>query len=426
MKYFDTLLKNTMSLLAIDTVQGEKKEGAPFGEGNRKALDYVLDLAKDLGFKVKNLDGYVGYADYGDSEEVFGILGHLDTVPIGKNWTTNPYGEIKDDVIYGRGAVDDKAPILACLYAVKENADHFTPNKKIRLIFGSNEESGWACIDHYNKHEDMPKIGFSPDADFPVINCEKGIVNFKLTFPMPNGIEISGGDRANVVPPECTATVNGKEYKTQGKAAHAAHAFEGENAIVKMFKKLGGEVPLFQQLADAFSDCYGNGVGLKQADDNDGALILNLGTAQTVDNTSKNFKNNSEVLTAEKLLEIVIDIRYPSSITEDDIRTILTSQFENAEITKTHFHLPLYVDKHHYLVQTLLSAYNDITSENAEPITIGGGTYARALSLGVAFGPVFPKQPLPIHCPDERLPLDQFKLIYKIYVEAIKRLCFDG
>ncbi|HKL93854.1 MAG TPA: Sapep family Mn(2+)-dependent dipeptidase [Clostridia bacterium] len=423
MKYFDTLLKNTMSLLAIDTVQGEAKEGAPFGEGNRQALDFVLGLAEGLGFKTKNLDGYVGYADFGDGE-VFGILGHLDTVPIGKNWTTNPYGEVKDNIIYGRGALDDKAPILACLYAIKETADILSPKKKIRIIFGSNEESGWGCIDHYLKHEKMPSIGFSPDADFPVINCEKGIVNFKLSFPMPNGVEISGGDRPNVVPALCSATLNGSQYETTGKAAHAAHAYEGENAIVKMFDLLKELDPLFSKLSISFADSFGQGVGLKQGNDLDSALILNVGTVKTVENISGKFKTNTEVLCAEKLMEIVVDIRYPSSISEDTIRIKLSDQFKNAEITKTHFHLPLYVDKHHFLVETLLSTYNDIAKEDAEPLTIGGGTYARALPVGVAFGPVFPKHPLPIHCPDERLPLDQFKLMYEIYVEAIKRLCF--
>ncbi|MDD4839665.1 MAG: Sapep family Mn(2+)-dependent dipeptidase [Clostridia bacterium] len=424
MKYFDMLLKNTMALLAVDTVECEAKEGAPFGAGNREALDLVLAIASDMGFRVKNLDGYCGYAEIGEGAKTFGILGHLDTVPLGKGWTTNPYGEIKNDTIYGRGVLDDKAPTLACLYAVKELMDDLKPKMKIRIIFGCNEESGWGCIEHYLKHEEMPALGFSPDADFPVINCEKGIVNFKLAFAIPEGYIVEGGDRANIVPANCSATINGKSFETFGKSAHAAHAYEGENAIVKMFKLLENELPLFKQLADSFADCFGENIELKQADDIDGALILNVGTVEIIENKKANYKNNLEIVTAQNLLEIVIDIRYPASITEDAIRSKLNQHFENAEVTKTHFHLPLFVDKHHILVETLLSTYNEIAGDDAQPITIGGGTYARALPLGVAFGPVFPKHPLPIHCPDERMPIDQFKLMYKIYIEAIKRLCF--
>jgi succinyl-diaminopimelate desuccinylase len=465
MKYFDPFIKNLMALLSIDTVQSEAKPYAPFGEGNKKALDFVLDLARDLGFKTRNLDGYIGYAELGGSDdqsqssddipknaagnsvlnaqivdqnnpdfacfdkddyESVGILGHLDTVPIGRNWTKNPYGEIADGIVYGRGTVDDKGPILACLFAAKEIFENRAPKKRLRIIFGCNEESGWKCIEHYLKHEKMPSVGFSPDADFPVINREKGIVNFELLFALPEDISICGGERPNVVPSHCEAEVAGEKFETKGKSAHAAHAYEGENAVVKMFEKLSDKHPLFELLAQSFSDVFGANVGLKQADFGDGALILNVGVAQTIQNDKKLKNGNTALLAAPKLLRLVIDIRYPETITEDEVRQRLAQHFKDCEITKTHFHLPLFVDKDTFLVKTLLSVYNDMTGENASPITIGGGTYARALPCGVAFGPIFPDKPLSIHCPDENMPLEQMKLMYKIYGEAIRRLTISG
>lgn len=423
MELFNEYKDNLMKLLSIDTVQDKAEEGAPFGKGNKDALDFVLSLAKDMGFKTKNLDGYIGYAEIGSGKETFGILGHLDTVPIGKHWTKNPYGEISDNIVYGRGIVDDKGPILSCLYAVKEAHEKYKLKQKVRVIFGCNEESGWGCIDHYNKKEKMPSLGFSPDADFPVINYEKGIVNFELLFAIPEGIYINGGDRPNMVPSYCEAEIGGEKFETKGTSVHASHAYEGENAILKMFKKLSGKCELLKTLYDSFSDCFGGGVGLKQSDEMNGALILNLGTAKTVKSEEKINTNVSEIIESPNLLKIVLDIRYPETITEDEIRLRLQMQLNKAEINKTHFHMPLYVDKTHYLVKTLLSVYNDTMKTKLEPITIGGGTYARAMPLGVAFGPVFPDKPLPIHCPDEHMPLDQIKKMYQIYIEAVKRLC---
>lgn len=408
MSDFQNLLDATMKILSINTVEAKSEPGAPFGKGNRECLDFVLNTAKDFGFTVKNLDGYCGYADIGEGGEPFAILGHLDTVPIGDKWTKNPLGEICDGVIYGRGVLDDKAPTIACLYAVNELKKTMTPKRKIRLIFGCNEESGWKCIDHYNKCEKMPKQGFSPDSDFPVIYQEKGIVNFNIEFDLDCNLKIYGGERPNVVPSHCRAKFDGECFETFGKSAHSAHCYEGKNAIVKMFETLSCKFDLAKEIAEAFNSPFGKNFGFEQTDDMDNALTINLGVVR--------YENDK--------LTLSVDIRYPASVDENTVKAMIAKKFPTSKITKTHFHLPLYVDKNSDLVQTLLKTYNDYTNSYTEPITIGGGTYARALEEGVAFGPVFPNKPLPIHCPDERLPIDQFELMYNIYKEAIKKLCF--
>ncbi len=410
MKNFENLVEATLKLLSFNTVEAKSETGAPFGIGNKEALDYTLEIAKNMGFETKNLDGYCGFAEtkLGDDSDTFGILGHLDTVPFGENWTKNPLGEIVDGVIYGRGVLDDKAPILACLFAVDELQSEFKPKRKIRLIFGSNEESGWGCIEHYNKFEKMPREGFSPDADFPVINEEKGIVNYDLIFEKPNGFSISAGERANVVPSSCHAQFGAKTFETKGKSAHGACCFEGENAVVKMFDILKNECEFAKKMSESFESCFGENIGFQHFENLDEKLTINLGVAKTTDTK----------------IVLTVDIRYPRFYNENEVFNILKQHFSDAEIKKTHCHLPLFVDKNDELVQTLLSCYNKIENDNATPITIGGGTYARAMQHAVSFGPVFPNRPLPIHCPDERLPLEDFKQIYKIYLEAIKKLCF--
>ena len=171
--YFKYTVEKTMQLLAIDSVQSTPCSSSPFGEGVAKCLDLVCEIAKELGMTSHNEDGYYCTCDVGEGE-TFGILGHIDVVPYDDDWSANPLGEIKDGVIFGRGVLDDKGPMMCCLGAVGQLLEEgYKPNCKIRFIFGGNEESGWKCIDHYNEKDVMPKRGFSPDGDFPVINCEK-------------------------------------------------------------------------------------------------------------------------------------------------------------------------------------------------------------------------------------------------------------
>lgn len=70
---------------------------------------------------------------------------------------------------------------MAAFYALKIVKDMQLPlSKRVRIIIGTDEESDWRCVDHYFKHEKMPDIGFAPDADFPIINAEKGIIDASL------------------------------------------------------------------------------------------------------------------------------------------------------------------------------------------------------------------------------------------------------
>lgn len=401
----DSIIKHSLELLGIKSVQEKEEKDAPFGKGTAEALDYVLKLAGSMGFKCVNLDNYIGYAECGEGKP-FAVLGHLDTVPIGDGWTKNPLGEIADGNIYGRGALDDKLPMLACLLATGDLLKVKTPKRKIKLIFGLNEESGWKCIEHFNKCEQMPDEGFSPDADFPVIYCEKGIVNFKISLPKIDGFEIHSGERANVVPNICKAKYNGKEYSSNGISAHAATPWQGENAIINMLKMLSDKDEKIARLYKVLSDFYGSGLDLAVSDES-GRLTVNTGMAYVDDR-----------------LNFVLDIRYPVTYSESFVKDKIQSALPEATIERTHFHLPLKVSSDDTLCKTLLDVYNGYTKQNASPIAIGGGTYARALKHGVAFGPVFPDRPLPIHCPDEMIPIKDLYALYDIYKAAIDKLCF--
>ncbi|MBO5775743.1 MAG: Sapep family Mn(2+)-dependent dipeptidase [Clostridia bacterium] len=208
---FESAVKSLQDLIKINSIQSEATLNAPFGEGNVKALEYSLKLLESFGFKTVNGDNYYGYGDIGNSDlPLFGILAHLDVVPVSNTWEHDPFGAIiEDGYLYGRGTLDDKGPFIAALYACAELLNEgYVPKKRIRFILGCNEESGWKCMDEYAKREEMPSEGFSPDADFPVINCEKGVVYHHVYLPLSKNIlKITCGERANVVPDSAMATV---------------------------------------------------------------------------------------------------------------------------------------------------------------------------------------------------------------------------
>lgn len=433
MELFNEFLNSAKRLIAIDSVESTPSENAPFGKGVAQCLTEALNIAKGLGFATINGDGYYGYAEVGEGRDLFGILGHLDVVPYDNTWSVPPLsGDIVDDYMYGRGMQDDKVPMLMCLYAVAELLKSgLTPTKRIRVIFGCNEESGWKCMDRYVKREELPTMGFTPDSDFPVINCEKGVAHYSVILPAPQGVtEFKGGERANMVMDNCLITLCEIDDKTReiaqksglivenntiiakGRSAHGSTPNKGDSALNKIFKVMadsrGGE---WQRLFNILAPTDGSGMGIADKDNISGALTANVGTVRFVDG------------------EIVfdIDVRYPINGDRDKIAIQMHKSFGNtSKIDINFYHDPLFVPKDSELVNALLDSYNEVTGENAQPISIGGATYARAMPSGtcVAFGPIFPNEESTIHGRDERASIESMRKAYQIYLKAIKKLCF--
>lgn len=424
-------LKWLTDILKIPSVEGKAENGAPFGKDVNDCLLYALGLLKKLNFTVKNVDGYCGYGEIGNGE-LFAVLCHLDVVPVGEGWTYPPFGaEIHNNKVYARGALDDKGPFICALYAAAKLIDEgYKPTKRIRFILGCDEESGWKCMERYAQTEEMPVMGISPDSDFPVINCEKGIVYHTIIHKKPDFVkEIEGGQRANMVPDTAYAIVSNCErilnilknqedcsyeiidgnikINAKGKSAHGSHPEEGDNAIIKILKILSFYND-FQYMYNAFNDYNGKNIKLNLRDKQSGNLTLNLGTVKNTD----------------KEIIYELDIRHPITYNKDQITEILSKNLK-CKVEQGFYHLPLYVPEEHFLVKTLLGAYNKVMKTNAKPICIGGGTYARMLPLGVAFGPVFPGSEAKIHCVDEYISLEDFNKAIEIYYEAFKELLFE-
>lgn len=451
----DEIVESVQEIVRIKSVEGEPGENKPFGEGVNQCLEATLAIAERLGLKNKNIDGYAGHVEIGEGEEILGILCHLDVVPEGSNWTYPPYGaEIHDGKIYGRGTIDNKGPAIAALYALKAVQDSgIKLNKRVRLILGTNEESGWGCINYYLKKEETPALAFSPDAEFPVIHGEKGILTFILKKSLSRvegekitSIEIQGGNAANMIPDYCQAIIetaypdlflealvgyreknpdvklemekNNKRLliKSYGVSAHGSLPEDGYNAISQLMVFLA-ELDVFSPELQEILSFYKNKIGLEYngeslgcrlEDEVSGPLTFNVGTISLKD----------------KELSITINIRYPVTSAYDEVKALLLKGIKEMDFLyeEISHQLPLYVEKDHPLVEKLMQVYQKYTGDMREPITIGGGTYARALDNAVAFGPLFPGQEELAHQKDEYIGIDDLILNTKIYAAAIIEL----
>ena len=316
---FEKALNGIMEFLAIESVQSAPCPSSPFGEGVGRILEKFASLAKSMGFTVHNEDGYYVTADIGEGEP-FAILGHLDTVPLGEGWDFSPLGEIAGGVVYGRGVLDDKGPLLLCLYAARQLIrEGYVPCRKIRFFAGGNEESGWKCAERYSQVDKWPCEGFSPDADFPVIACEKGVLHVRLTLPLPEHVRaVSGGERVNVVMDSCLAVCDspvhsegvdctpfkgGYVLSASGKPAHGSTPWLGENAAHKVLAALGEISPAAKVLAAKLCTTDGSGIDCALSDKESGALTCNLGV----------LSSTKDHLFAE------LDIRYPVTFTAEEI-----------------------------------------------------------------------------------------------------------
>ena len=416
------LIDALLGLTAIDSVAlTEVSDAAPYGTGPAKALEYVMELCTRLGIRTVNRSGRVAWAEIGQGYEIVGILGHLDVVPAGDGWTHDKRGEIAGDRIYGRGVVDDKGPTLAALFAMKELQDAGTALKRrVRLIFGQCEEDGdWGDMNYYLEHEEHVAYGFTPDADFPAIYGEKGILEFRLTMPLEGSglVSIEGGEASNVVPEWARCVyldANGgrQELAAQGRSAHASTPEKGVNAIDKLVETLL-ERGVHGKFTDFYAkhlldDYHGGKLGCGLADEQSGKLTVNSGLVRV--------EGRNIVLT--------LDIRNPVSYTRSDVEAPLKRLCKEygMSLECTDDLAGVYMDKEGPVIKALLDVYRTVTGDMSEPTVIGGGTYARAMPGIVAYGPMRPGRECTEHQRDEYILIEDLFAAKEIYRQAIERL----
>ncbi len=436
----DTLQK----WIRVPSVKGEAAPGAPFGKEVRSMLDMALADCEQMGFKTQNFDGYIAHADLGEGsdEDALAILAHLDVVPEGDGWKYPPYGAvIENGRMYGRGTSDDKGPAVAALYAMKAVKDAGIPLRhKVRLILGCDEESGWEDIAHYNKVATMPRMGFSPDASYPIINIEKGICRLELHGVLSNeGLQViafNNGERPNVIPGRASALVagdaatvaqaeaaakkldipaevqltdKGVSITVTGISGHAAYPETARNAngeMLLLLRELGVQGDLCL-LADKIGlDYKGEGLEISVSDGISGYLTCNLGIIRA----------------GEGGVYATLDIRYPVMTNPDMIIKNVSASLPGMRVDAMEVKEPHHVPAGSELVQNLLDAYHEVTGYERKCLYTGGGTYARSLQEGVAFGASFPQDEDLAHQANEYADIEGLYKNIKIFALAIVKL----
>lgn len=418
-------------LISIPSVGGRYEPGAPYGKNPRAALDFFLKEAEAQGFITGTIDDKVGYAEYGKGDKLIGIVCHLDVVPKGDGWHSDPFIlTIKDGAFYARGIVDDKGPACASFFAILRLIKNGSfPDVRVRLILGTDEERTCSCVETYAEKGEIPDFAITPDAEFPVIFAEKGILHIRIFDKVRTGLKASGGSAANMVPANASM-----EFKTdghinyldaEGKPAHASKPDLGINAILKLSEKLSEtdfditSSPLFNFIQNEI-----NG-GVRERFTN-----------CDIEDISGRITANPAVLDIDENGEsLVIDIRYPVTCDLDKLMndiSICCGKY-GLSVEKLSHMAPLFKDKDTKEIKVLtevweanMDKYDGFKEEYRElytkPLAIGGGTYARHMPNTIAFGVQTPWQEDQCHQADEHMSINDFEANIKVLMDAIVKL----
>ena len=434
------MLEDLAKLVSHNSVYSD--DLAPFGSENHKVLDDALEMMNNYGLKTNNLDYYCGYGEVGEGEDLIGILAHLDIVPAGEGWSSDPFTMVnKDGVLYGRGVSDDKGAVIAALYALKYLKETNYPFKKrVRLITGCNEETGSKCIEHYVEKEGHIDMGFTPDGNFPGIFAEKGMVMGSINCQNTKIIDIKGGDASNIVCKKvrCELPLNSYDESelhdffrdhnidynilksessiilvVNGKAAHASTPDEGVNAISYLMEGLH-----YAGFHDEMVDFYHDKIALT----NHGEIF---GADKLSDEYSDFSLNVGVIKKHPGGVTMSIDTRFPVTAKVEEVEKLVSQSLTlgNNIFTTSTAVSPLFFDLESPMIKALLKAYQDVTGDKeTKMMCIGGGTYAKAINNCIAFGCEFLAKNGHIHDANECLEIEDLKKQVEIYVEAIKNL----
>ena len=452
----EDLLKDLFELLSVRSILGtDITEETPFGSGPREALDLILSFGKRDGYKTKLVENKAGHIEVGQGEELFGILGHVDVVPVVEaDWTSHPFKpEIRDGKIFARGSLDDKGPTMAAYYAVKLlDKLGVKWNKRVRVIVGSDEETGFRCVEAYFKHEEQPASGFTPDAMFPLVYAEKARATFdhKLKFVDEDGqynyklVKFNGGQVLNMVVASAKAELEGEasdikekfenflaqeklegevevgntiKLTLKGKAAHGStpqYGINGATKLAEVLSTLGldnnGKNFVDYIVEKLANDPFGEKLGINYSDDEMGEATYNYGIL--------------EYDLERKIGLVSTDCRHPKKF--DLVDRLNGIKVDNIDIEVTSTKEAHYVPKDDELVTTLMDVYRKHTGDTKnDAFVLGGGTYARCLKKGVAFGLLFPGKEDTMHQANEYLEVEDLLLATAIYAEGIYKLCCE-
>lgn len=440
------VLENQEELISIleklvnsRSVSSGEKEGFPHGKEVAQTLDLALSICDEYQFETKNVDYEAGYAQIGKGEKLIGILGHLDVVPAGEGWSTDPFKMTRiGNKLFGRGIMDDKGPVAANIIALKIVKElRANLNSRIRLIMGCDEERGSSCLAHYVEKEGHIDMGYTPDGDFPLVFGEKGIFNFDISFDT-NFKKAYGGEVYNAAISkfeievdqidfdlekmqaflsqyDLKAEVDGNCISLVGVAAHASTPEKGINAASYLMEALyvaGCTDNAVLKYNEYIEMSYlGENLGINH-EDKYGVLTLNVGKVRLEDGK----------------FVVSCDIRYPITTDADKFELRMIEVTKELNFRLVAHSKSLFVDPNSPMIELMLKAYRDVTNDLTAPLTIGGGTYARGINNCVAFGAMNLNKEYNIHNINEEIEIEDLLIMTEVYVNALLNMVdyFEG
>ncbi|AHI52627.1 Sapep family Mn(2+)-dependent dipeptidase [Spiroplasma culicicola] len=435
--YFEQALEETQKIIQIPSYRRDLTFGAPVHEDIVKVLDHCLDLCKQFGFKTfKAVDNRYGYADYGTGEKLFGIICHLDVVPAGNlsEWNNPPFEPIiKDNKLFGRGSFDDKGPTMMNLFAFKYLIDNgFKPDYTIRFIFGTSEETNWECMEAYVENERLCDLGYVPDGHFPVVYAEKWISDIDLTGQFDCDFTINGGQVYNAV--NDLVTYQGKDIEKiqQYLTANKIESYVEENTLFVKGVSAHGSLPFKGVCASSW---------LLSALDSIGVIhplvqfVAKYGHNNTemreifgdlTDETGNLTACNGIIKVDSKEFKYTFNFRIPC--TRDphvDVNDKLTQFVKPMGISTKVVSIEekVYFSKESDVVKNIMQVYREVTGDfDAQPIAIGGGTFAKSMPNMIAFGAEFDMNDSTMHAYNEYVKIDDLKKMMEIYAKSMTKL----
>lgn len=421
----EEFLNYFQQLVAIPSVCGNETFNAPFGIEPKRALKFMLDLSSKLGFRIGQVDNCVGWAEFGplasECDEYFGVLGHLDVVDVANDWNYDPFDlTLEDGYIYGRGVLDNKGPILStllALYLIKKQG--ITLKKRIRIMFGTDEEMGSRDIPRYLKVEQPPYAGITPDCKFPIVYGERGLVDITITERITDGSikqidELTGEFDHSFLPDYATVTLKGIQTIFKGSKSPSNAPDLADNVLPKLVEhcqSLQGQTgDFFKWIQEKIgTQTNGKNLDLNYQDTESGELQLSFYALKLLDNQ----------------LQLSISMRYPVTIAEQIVLTQLETQMPNTMTLKINRSFPSIIrNKEADFIKKFSKIYAEDTGLNGEPVTTTGVTYARAMPNIVAFGPSFPGQKGIAHKGNEWIKYSDWQMMTEIYYDCfIAELC---
>ena len=419
----DEIIKQILKLVSFQSINGNKIE-------TLACLTYFLNIAQDLGFKTMTTsERDVGIVEMGQGEETLGILVHLDVVGIGDRdkWTNDPFEGIqRDGYLYGRGAEDDKGAAVMSLYAMKAVQQLGLPmHRKVWLIVGTSEEGKWTDIANFKKEFPVPSYGYSPDGRFPIFNIEKGYADINLDFfrDKERGIiKLRAGDSPNSIPSKAKITLaDGKSVTVHGKATHSSVPKSGDNAIIKLCKKLENLVEIEFDFVRFINDFLSNEGHAHEL------LIHEHREIYEGENIGQTTISPTIITFAEDCVRLTVNIRHKYGITKDDILNSLAAQADEYgyKVTILDYLEPMWVSKEHPFLKTLQEV-SEVYGMDSRLQFAPGTSYAKSMKNFVSWGPVLPDEPATAHIEDERLSIDTMMLATKLYAGLISRMMIES